>query len=40
LLVLRRRIELFASLPLEKLTGLALRQQIDRIGGATVDTTP
>jgi arsenate reductase len=31
-LVLRRRIELFASLPLEKLDGLALQQHLDRIG--------
>jgi arsenate reductase len=36
LLILRRRIELFASLPLEKLSGLALRQHLDRIGGQTV----
>jgi arsenate reductase (thioredoxin) len=32
LLTLRRRIELFASLPLEKLSGLALRSELDRIG--------
>jgi arsenate reductase len=32
-LILRRRIELFASLPLDKLSGLALQRQLDRIGG-------
>lgn len=32
LLVLRRRIELFASLPLDKLTGLALQKRLDDIG--------
>jgi arsenate reductase (thioredoxin) len=32
LLTLRRRIELFSCLPLEKLTGLALRSELDRIG--------
>jgi arsenate reductase (thioredoxin) len=31
-IVLKRRIELFASLPLESLTRLALQQQVDRIG--------
>ncbi|AXQ28002.1 arsenate reductase ArsC [Solimonas sp. K1W22B-7] len=31
-LALRRRIELFASLPLEKLDAMALRQQLDEIG--------
>jgi arsenate reductase (thioredoxin) len=31
-LVLRRRIELFASLPLEKLTRLALQERLDGIG--------
>ena len=31
-LVLRRRIELFASLPLDKLTGLALQARLDDIG--------
>jgi protein-tyrosine-phosphatase len=31
-LVLTRRIHLFASLPLDKLHGLALQQQLDRIG--------
>jgi arsenate reductase len=31
-LTLRRRIELFSCLPLEKLTGLALRSELDRIG--------
>jgi len=34
LLTLRRRIELFSCLPLEKLTGLALRSELDRIGRA------
>ena len=29
---LRRRIELFASLPLDSLKGLALRQELERIG--------
>ena len=31
-LVLKRRIELFASLPLDKLTGLALERELRRIG--------
>jgi len=31
-LVLRRRIELFACLPLEKLHGLALQDHVDQIG--------
>ena len=31
-LVLRRRIELFASLPLEKLSRLALRERLQQIG--------
>jgi arsenate reductase len=31
-LVLRRRIELFACLPLDKLHGLALQEHVDRIG--------
>jgi protein-tyrosine-phosphatase len=31
-LVLRRRIELFASLPLESLVGLALQDRLDEIG--------
>jgi len=31
-LVLRRRIELFASLPLDKLSGLALQQRLTEIG--------
>jgi len=30
--LLRRRIELFASLPMDKLGGLALREQLTRIG--------
>jgi arsenate reductase len=30
--MLRRRIELFASLPLDKLSGLALREHLTRIG--------
>jgi len=34
-LVLRRRIELFASLPLDKLTGLALQARLDHIGRAS-----
>jgi arsenate reductase (thioredoxin) len=33
-LTLRRRIELFASLPLDKLTGLALRDRLRDIGRA------
>ena len=32
LLTLRRRIELFASLPLDKLTGMALQRRLDDIG--------
>ena len=32
LLVLRRRIELFASLPIDKLTRLALQERLDDIG--------
>jgi arsenate reductase len=31
-LTLRRRIELFASLPLDKLRGLALKERLDHIG--------
>ena len=31
-LILRRRIELLASLPFDKLTGLALQERLDRIG--------
>jgi arsenate reductase len=31
-LLLRRRIELFASLPLDKLTRLALQTRLDEIG--------
>jgi arsenate reductase len=31
-LVLRRRIELFASLPLDKLSGLALQERLNQIG--------
>ena len=34
-MVLRRRIELFASLPLEKLTRLALQSRLDDIGRAS-----
>jgi arsenate reductase len=34
LLVLRRRIELFASLPLDKLTRLVLQERLDEIGEA------
>jgi arsenate reductase (thioredoxin) len=33
-LQLRRRIELFASLPLDKLRGLALKERLDQIGRA------
>ena len=36
LLLLRRRIELFASLPLEKLTRLALQERLDEIGAAGI----
>jgi len=36
-LVLRRRIELFTSLPVEKLSKLALQEQIDRIGRRTAN---
>ncbi len=32
LLTLKRRIELLASLPIEKLDALALRQRLDAIG--------
>lgn len=31
-LLLRRRIELFASLPLDKLSGLALKERLEQIG--------
>ena len=31
-LILKRRIELFASLPLDKLSGLALQEHINRLG--------
>jgi protein-tyrosine-phosphatase len=31
-LVLKRRIELFASLPLDKLSGVALMKRLDEIG--------
>lgn len=34
--VLKRRIELFASLPLDKLTRLALQERLDAIGRETV----
>ena len=41
LLLLRRRIELFASLPLDNLTRLALQAQLDRIGReTTAELTP
>jgi protein-tyrosine-phosphatase len=41
LLTLRRRIELFASLPLDKLTKLALQEQLDHIGrDTTTELTP
>ena len=33
-LQLRRRIELFAALPLDKLQGLALKERLDQIGRA------
>jgi arsenate reductase len=36
LYVLRRRIELFASLPIDKLSRLALQQQLEAIGHDTV----
>ena len=36
-LVLRRRIELFASLPLEKLSGLALQERLNQIGKEYAD---
>lgn len=38
LLVLRRRIELFTSLPLDKLTRLALQERLDDIGRALTNT--
>jgi protein-tyrosine-phosphatase len=38
LLVLRRRIELFASLPIEKLTRLALQERLDAIGRDVIET--
>jgi arsenate reductase (thioredoxin) len=38
-LVLRRRIELFASLPFDKLSGLALKERLDRIGKEQPATT-
>ena len=39
-LVLKRRIELFASLPLEKLSGLALREELQRIGQERLESEP
>ena len=39
LLVLRRRIEIFASLPLDTLTQLALQERINAIGRDSVATT-
>jgi arsenate reductase (thioredoxin) len=36
LLQLKRRIELFASLPMEKLTRLALQERLDEIGAAGI----
>jgi len=36
LLLLRRRIELFASLPLDRLTGRALQERLDEIGAAGI----
>ena len=38
-LVLRRRIELFVSLPLESLVGLALQDRLDEIGGEKASTS-
>ena len=35
--ILRRRIELFASLPLDKLTRLALQERLDAIGQLRID---
>ena len=35
--ILRRRIELFASLPLDKLTRLALQERLDAIGRLRID---
>jgi arsenate reductase len=32
LLILRRRIELFASLPFDKLSGFALQERLNQIG--------
>jgi hypothetical protein len=37
--VLKRRIELFVALPLEKLSGLGLRDAVSKIG-AGVSATP
>ena len=38
LIVLRRRIELFASLPIDKLTRLALQERLDAIGRDAIET--
>ena len=38
-LLLRRRIELFVSLPLEKLGRMALQRRLDAIGRGTLDQT-
>jgi arsenate reductase len=40
LIVLRRRIELFASLPLDKLTRLALQERLEEIGRDALSGTP
>jgi arsenate reductase len=37
-LIVRRRIELFASLPFDKLQGLALQEHLNRIGREHADT--
>ena len=39
-LVLRRRIELFACLPFDKLQGLALKERLDQIGRDVGQTDP
>ena len=39
-LILKRRIELFASLPFDKLSGIALREHLKRIAEESVDAKP
>ena len=39
-LILKRRIELFASLPIEKLSALALQERLDDIGRQPASPPP